>query len=665
MLMPDPSVWVFNLPVERGANSQPKSLLHTFMNLIRGAKAHLLLFFAILTCAILPTMVTLAIYLASAIPWSTILAWVVNALHQVVLRQPSLALAPTVWTALLSLSLLPPTSLFEPPNEQNETVTLTRRQRRRFSKLLKQSPAPPRFNAGIRANNLHRSYPLRQQGYITPSAPTISQRADFRNFETLKDRTLRLQRRAAMLRNSQRSALMPPNTSQKGDRNNKNLRLRPPWVSKPPRPPQRNAKYCPVPAAHSPTPFAIAPLTTRQRAAANKILSHVHLACHSTPLRMALQAPARMRDSLGPKANTSPIIWDSGASISITTNLSDFHGPVTPPGKITQPKEIAKGLQIKGQGEVNWAVHGQLGNLRILKVPAYHVPPNIKVRLLSTTSLLQTYPVETITIEPNRLILIEVADKFDRGPVTANVNPQNNLPTSEAYNATDPIKAADALVSIVNTVHERNLNLTEAEKELLRWHYCVGHVGFKKVQFLLRTGVVSKTEESCRLQTAACRLTSFPKCAACQYGKQHRRPIPGMTPLSLVKDRAHALKSDNLLPGQRISVDHFICSTHGRLLTSAGKTKLDEMYTGGCIFVDHSFGFIFVKHQVSLNSHETLKAKESFERMCHNTGVTPQEYLADNSKRFTSAEFSVNLANFEQVIRFAGVGAHPHNGIAK
>jgi len=77
------------------------------------------------------------------------------------------------------------------------------------------------------------------------------------------------------------------------------------------------------------------------------------------------------------------------------------------------------------------------------------------------------------------------------------------LPTSEAYNATDPFKAADALVSIVNTVHEKNLNLTEAEKELLRWHYRLGHVGFKKVQFFLRSGVVSKTEESRRLQTAA------------------------------------------------------------------------------------------------------------------------------------------------------------------
>ncbi len=167
------------------------------------------------------------------------------------------------------------------------------------------------------------------------------------------------------------------------------------------------------------------------------------------------------------------------------------------------------------------------------------------------------------------------------------------------------------------------------------------------------------------MQTAACRLTSFPKCDACQYGKQHRRPIPGTTPSLIVKERAHALKTDNLLPGQRISVDHFICSTRGRLLTSAEKTKLDDMYTGGCIFVDHASGYIFVERQVSLNSHETLKAKESFERMCRNTGVTPQEYLADNSKTFTSAEFSRNLAEFQQVIRFAGVGTHQHNGIAE
>ena len=81
--------------------------------------------------------------------------------------------------------------------------------------------------------------------------------------------------------------------------------------------------------------------------------------------------------------------------------------------------------------------------------------------------------------------------------------------------------------------------------------------------------------------------------------------------------------------------------------------------------VDHSSGFTHIEHQVSLNSHETLKAKDKFEATCRTYGVTAQEYLADNSKPFTSAEFSKELSKFEQVIRFAGVGAHHHNGIAE
>ena len=102
------------------------------------------------------------------------------------------------------------------------------------------------------------------------------------------------------------------------------------------------------------------------------------------------------------------------------------------------------------------------------------------------SSLLQTYPDETITIEPNCLSLSGVANDVNRGPpVTTNLNPKNNLPMSEGYNSTDLFKAADVLISNVNTVHESNLNLAEAEKELLRWHYCLGHVGFKKVQMII------------------------------------------------------------------------------------------------------------------------------------------------------------------------------------
>jgi hypothetical protein len=115
-----------------------------------------------------------------------------------------------------------------------------------------------------------------------------------------------------------------------------------------------------------------------------------------------------------------------------------------------------------------------LGNLRMIKVPAYLVS-RIKVRLLSTTSLLQAYPGETITIEAHQLTLSGTADEA-RGQLITRVNPDNNLPTSDAHCSSDTPKAVAALNITLNTVHESNLNLTEAEKELLRWHHRLGHL---------------------------------------------------------------------------------------------------------------------------------------------------------------------------------------------
>ena len=397
--------------------------------------------------------------------------------------------------------------------------------------------------------------------------------------------------------------------------------------------------------------------------AAQKIALHVNIARAPT-LKIALQAPARMRNSLGPTVNLCPVIWDSGASISITPDTNDFDGTMKRPGTITQLKGIARGLQIKGQGEVTWAFHDVNGNLRELKIPAFYVP-GIKVRLLSTTSLLQTYPDETITVQAHGLTLSGVSNDPNRASIPVLINQQNNLPTSDVYNSKESFRAVEALNATITEVHSENQNLSSAEKELLRWHYRLGHISFKRVQFLIRTGVLSNTEANRTLHLSVCKLVNYPKCAACLYGKQHRRTVPGKTASSVVKDRENVLKANNLLPGQRISVDHFVCPTRGRLLDSAGKTKQDDMYGGGCLFVDHASGFIVVEHQVSLNTHQTLKAKKKFETTCRSYGVIPQEYLSDNGTSFTADEFTENLAIYEQVIKFAGVGAHHHNGIAE
>jgi hypothetical protein len=74
-----------------------------------------------------------------------------------------------------------------------------------------------------------------------------------------------------------------------------------------------------------------------------------------------------------------------------------------------------------------------------------------------------------------------------------------------------------------------------------------------------------------------------PKCSSCQYGKAHRRPTPTETSQPVL-EKEGALKKEDFFPGQRVSIDHFVCpgqrfsadhfvcSTKGRLYESRGWT---------------------------------------------------------------------------------------------
>jgi hypothetical protein len=81
--------------------------------------------------------------------------------------------------------------------------------------------------------------------------------------------------------------------------------------------------------------------------------------------------------------------------------------------------------------------------------------------------------------------------------------------------------------------------------------------------------------------------------------------------------------------------------------------------------VDHATGFTFVNHQVTLSTHATLESKEQFESLCRDHGVVALEYLSDNGTSFTSQAYRDHLLAFSQTSKFAGVGAHHHNGVAE
>ena len=127
-----------------------------------------------------------------------------------------------------------------------------------------------------------------------------------------------------------------------------------------------------------------------------------------------------------------------------------------------------------------------------------------------------------------------------------------------------------------------------------------------------------KAPEGARKSKAVSNFES-PKCAACEFGKGHRRPNKVNTiKKNLMKEQE--LKKNHILPGHMVSADHYISRDPGRLYHKKGKSYQSDMFSGGCVFIDHASGYVSIKHQVSINATETVKAKLTFEREAQSQG---------------------------------------------
>ena len=113
------------------------------------------------------------------------------------------------------------------------------------------------------------------------------------------------------------------------------------------------------------------------------------------------------------------------------------------------------------------------------------------------------------------------------------------------------------------------------------------------------------------------------------------------------------LKKNDLVPVQRVSVDHFQSALLGQFYNSNGCTDSNDMFHGGCIFVDRESGYIQVRHQVTISSNKTVKAVFLYKHYASNYGVCIQAYHDDNGV-FTSKNFMDSLIEKEQHISFSG-----------
>jgi hypothetical protein len=157
----------------------------------------------------------------------------------------------------------------------------------------------------------------------------------------------------------------------------------------------------------------------------------------------------------------------------------------------------------------------------------------------------------------------------------------------------------------------------------------------------------------------------LPKCAACEFGKATKRPSK-VDVTRAILDKEMKLKKEDLLPGQRVSVDHYQSAVPGRLYSSrGGSSQTDQnQFHGGAIFVDNATGKIAVCHQVALSSSDTVKSKLFFEKAAYDDGIVIQRYHTDNGV-LTSKESLQEFLDSEQTIRFSGSGAAHQNGVAK
>ena len=349
-----------------------------------------------------------------------------------------------------------------------------------------------------------------------------------------------------------------------------------------------------------------------------------------------------------------PVIFDTGASLAITFDKSDFDGPLTVPKGDLRLGGMANGLKIEGLGPVTWTFSKGDGSEISVRGMAYYVP-QAKARLLSPQRLFDASTGLRGRYEGDHKSFRLYLD--DSPPLIVEYDDRNSLPIGYARFGAHAPFTDDSQMNLT-ILDDANQNLTGGQKLLLQWHNRFGHLNFPAVQRILRAVpfLSPKFEAASKCDTHSI------KCAICEYAKGHRRAKKSVTQVP-TEERDGALKVDSLKPGIHVSVDHFESRVLGRTFDSYGKAS-SATYKGGCIFIDHCSGFVFIVDQLGFSAVESIRAKQAFEQMALQHGVVIESYLTD-SGAFKANAFVKHIREHGQLIRYCGANAHHKNGVAE
>ena len=399
----------------------------------------------------------------------------------------------------------------------------------------------------------------------------------------------------------------------------------------------------------------------------------------------------------------TPLVYDTGASYGLTPFRADFihYQPCDIP-----VKDISKVNRVKGIGTVMYRFYATNGDLLYLPGLAYHLD-KADIRLFSPQTYHQLYGGRsTLDGDKVKMHLMKQPHLHIRHDIEIPIDRDNtNLPIVFHVACTDVEKKdfgpsfrsaitkmnrsfgftgrwkvpvdefeyefgnyAQMLCGCVGA--DANENLTQAQKELLLWHWKLG-ISMHRIQELMR-GHQSKDKNGKHTWMPAVIHPKFssastcpvPRCMTCELSRAKKRN-PKVVKQEAIKEKEAILAWDKYEAGDFVSMDQFVVKTPGRQLEGYGRESDSNRYHGGTIFNDAATGVIWVENQISLGAGETILAKEVFEQWLYEEAFVEIKHIHSDNGVFTAEEFKEDCAEKNQKQSFSGVGAQHQNAKAE
>ena len=192
------------------------------------------------------------------------------------------------------------------------------------------------------------------------------------------------------------------------------------------------------------------------------------------------------------------VVWDSGASLSVTNNRKDFVSFQQLGISVATVGQSV--FKASGIGMVKYMIINTNGEPHTITSKALYIP-NATQKLLSVTDVLSKLPGGKFHMS-DRCTVLEAPQV---GKLEIKNNPVTNLPTSQVFCPAAGAKGALLnLRSKIMTTSYANRNLSKAH-----WHCRFGHATFRQALQLIRSGILATSEALQKLCRAGCKTTFY------------------------------------------------------------------------------------------------------------------------------------------------------------